>query len=225
MIEYEKDITSCILAAKGSGKSVMLAVMLNKLKKGVLIDMLGVFNPRNSYKTAIIPNTAYYDSVDSFLANYKSAPEKKHVIDFSKYIGEELIEEADKLFSFIYQNVPNMPVLMDEVADIMPQMGKGSIELHRLIKNGRNFGLRPIIFATQRPQSVNKSIFDLCDNFYISRQRAPKTIEYILDVLDKKGDKETASQLRKLKPRQFIKFDGEEMHPFTVETYKYAFKQ
>ena len=60
MKPFEQDITASILAAKGSGKSVFLAYALDAWPRGVLIDMLGVYNPASNYKTAIVPNSAYF---------------------------------------------------------------------------------------------------------------------------------------------------------------------
>ena len=226
-MDFEKDITSAVLAAKGSGKSVMLASMANQLKRCILIDTIGVYDPRSKFKTAVLPNSFYFASPGDFLDFIKEEGKtpNKPVINFGNLIGEEIIEEADKLFSFIYQNVYNMPVLLDEMADIMPLAGRGSSEFHRFVKNGRNHGNRPVIFATQRPQSVSKSVFDLCDNFYISMQRAPRTIEYVLDVIDEKGNDDMKAKIKNLKPRHFLKYDGIKLKDFIVPEYKYAFKQ
>lgn len=224
-ISFENDITSAILAAKGSGKTVMLATMLNRLPKGILFDMLGVLNPRSNFKTAIIPNSAYFTSVNAFISGHRKVPEKKYVINLSDYLGESLINATDTLCDYIMGSFPYYPVLVDEVADIIPQAGQISYSFHRMVKNGRNYGIRPIIFASQRPQNVNKNVLDLCDNFYVSMQRAPRSIEYILDIIDQKGSDEMASQIRQLDKREFIKFDGRNLTKFRVPTYKFAFKQ
>lgn len=218
----EKEITVSIIAAKGQGKSVFLASELNKLKKGILIDTIGVFDPRSRFKTAVVPNSSYFETPTAYI-NTKKKP-KKSVIDFSRFIGNEVIKEMDTLAAYIYQNVPNMPVLIDEVADIMPLQG-GSKELHRLIKNGRNHGNKPFVFATQRPQNMNKNIFDLCDVFFISMQRAPRTVEYISNLVDLRGDKSFSQKIKGLKRREFLKYDGEKISTYRVPVYKYAFKQ
>lgn len=227
MFEFKSDITSAIIAAKGSGKSVMLASMLNSMDRGILIDTIGVFNPKSEFKTAVIPNSTYFTKPElfiEFVRKNKKAP-KKTVINFGDLIGDEVIENADIVFSFIYQNIPHMPVLIDEVADIMPLMGIGSSEFHRLVKNGRNHGNKPVIFCTQRPQNMSKQVFDLCDNFYISMQRAPRTIDYIIDLCDKKGEDSFKQQIKNLKQRHFLKYSGQDTIDITVPTYRYAFKQ
>lgn len=221
------EITTAILGAKGSGKSVFLAEWVHSHNvKSILIDVLGVFNPRNAYKTAIIPNSYYCMNVDNYIDNWDQFPRNaKIVIDVSQYIGDSLIQAMNKLCDHILKNKTDCAFLSDEIADIMPQMGKGSDSFHRLVKNGRNFGIRPVMFATQRPQSVNKSVFDLCDTFYVSSQKAPRTIDYILDILDSSGDHEMRSRITKLKQREFLRFDGDEITNYTVPKYKYAFKQ
>ncbi|MDD3399395.1 MAG: hypothetical protein PHW93_07365 [Candidatus Methanomethylophilaceae archaeon] len=218
----EKEITVSIIAAKGQGKSVFLASELNKLKKGILIDTIGVFDPRSRFKTAVVPNSSYFESPAAYIKTDKKP--KKSVIDFSGFIGSELVEKMDVLAAYIYQNIPNMPVLIDEVADIMPLQG-GSKELHRLIKNGRNHGNKPFVFATQRPQNMNKNIFDLCDVFFVSMQRAPRTVEYIADLADLRGDKEFVKKIKSLKQREFLRYDGVKIDSYRVPIYKYAFKQ
>jgi hypothetical protein len=201
--------------------------MLNESDKGILIDTIGVFNPRSEFKTAVIPESTYFTNPElfiDFVRKNKKLP-LKTVINFGDLVGDEIIEQSDIVFSFIYQNVPHMPIFVDEVADIMPLMGIGSSEFHRLVKNGRNHGNRPIIFCTQRPQNMSKQVFDLCDNFYISMQRAPRTIDYILDLIDKKGDETIKQEIKGLKPRHFLKYNGVESINIEVPIYNFAFKQ
>jgi DNA helicase HerA-like ATPase len=224
MRNFNNDITDCILGAKGSGKSVFLAYLLfTSKKRSVLFDMLGVFNPRNRYKTAVIPNSYYCLTPDDFINNIDKFPKNaKVVIDFSGVYSDELIDKIDEI-SKLLMSVGDWEVLSDEIADFMP-LHSGSREFHQLVKNGRNFGIKPIIFATQRPQSVNKNIFDLCDCFLVSQQKAPRTIDYIMDILDKKGDNETGSIIRKLEQREFLIYDGN-LSKFKVPFYKHSFKQ
>ena len=221
------EITTCILGAKNSGKSVFLANLLNQSKeKCILIDVLGVYNPRNDHKTAIIPNSYYCTDVDNYISNFDKFPSNaKIVIDVSGYIDDELIEVMDKLCNHLMEHKTRCGFMSDEIADIMPQDSKTSKGFHRLVKNGRNFGIKPVVIATQRPQSVNKKVFDLCDTFYVSSQKAPRTVEYILEILDASGDHEMRSRITRLKQREFLRFDGDVITDFKVPEYKYAFEQ
>lgn len=226
-MDYKNEITTAIIAAKGSGKSVMLATYLNNMERGILFDMVGIFNPRSSFKTAVVPSSTYFMHPDDFIEvlHKEKAIPRKSIVNFGDLVGEELIEYSDMISEIIYKTIPRMPVLVDEVADIMPVMGAGSREFHRLVKNGRNHGNRPIVFATQRPQNTSKQIFDLCDTFYVSMQRAPRTIEYILELLDEKGNATLATEIRQLKPREFLRYAGGDISRIKIPTYRYAFKQ
>jgi len=226
-MSYDTGITTCVLGAKGSGKSVMLADMaLQRTETTFLIDVLGVYNPRNNYKTAVIPHSYYVVGVDNYIRISEKYPVgAKIVIDFSEYFDDSLIEAMDSLCNHILTKHIKCAFISDEIADYMPESARGSRACHRLIKNGRNFGVKPAIIATQRPQSVNKKIFDLCDVFYISQQRAPRTIDYILDIIDRRGDKAMKTEISKLKPREFFRYDGESLEKIRMREYPYAFKQ
>lgn len=226
MKPFEKDITTSILASKGSGKSVFLAHALNTWHRGILIDMLGVYNPNSNYKTAIVPNSAYFTSPEAFInQDLKKLTEKKYVISLAQYTKQELIDQSDDLFRYLYSKNPygtgSYPIFIDEVMDLANQNGKTSYELIRVAKNGRNFGIRPLVIASQRPQNVDKTIFDLSDTFYVSQQRSPKTIEYINKIVDD----DISEQLRTIKPREFLRFDGTTLTKIKVPFYKFAFKQ
>ena len=218
--------TNAILGAKGSGKSVLLChLAMKETKKVVLFDVLGVFNPRNEYKTATIPNSYYCMSIEDFLRNINKFPEKsKIVINLSDYNNKDLIESMDAFCLKLMEIKKPISVLSDEVADIMPQNGVGSEQFHKMVKNGRNYGITPITIATQRPQSVNKNVFDLCDTFLISSQKAPRTVDYIASIIDVGGDENIKQVIKSLKSREFIIYDGE-IERFTVPEYPYAFKQ
>lgn len=225
--DIEDDVTDCILGAKGSGKTVLLASMVNELdKRCILLDILGVLNPKNDFKSAEIPSSYYVLSVDLYLKHEHAFPDNaKVVIDMSNYYDNELIEAVDKLCKHLMSSKHSIAFLSDEVADIMPQQAKGSTWFHKLVKNGRNYGIKPIVFATQRPQSVSKSVFDLCDKFFISMQRAPRTIDYIVDILDTTGDPEIRQKVVALKKREFLIYDGEDIIQESVPEYPHAYAQ
>lgn len=226
MKPFARDITVSILASKGTGKSVFLAYGLNAWPRGVLIDMLGVYNPISNYKTAIVPNSAYFKTPEAFIdQDLKKIPEKKYIISLAQYTKQELIDQSDDLFRYLYSKNPygagNFPIFIDEAMDLANQNGKTSYELIRTAKNGRNFGIRPLVIASQRPQNVDKTIFDLSDTFYVSQQRSPKTIEYINKIVDQ----DISEQLRTIQPREFLRFDGTSLTKIKVPFYKFAFKQ
>jgi hypothetical protein len=223
-MNVKNTITGCILGAKGSGKSVFLAKMLNDTdKKMLLFDILGVFNPRAAFRTAIVPNSYYVMDIDSLIENFDKFPSKaKIILNCENYVNEELIEVFDRVSEFLLERRQHIGVLSDEIADVMPNMSNGSKEFHRLVKNGRNYGIKPVIFATQRPQSVSKNIFDLCDEFFISKQKAPRTIEYIKNILDVSGDTKIDNQITNLKTREFLITNDNSVKKYTVPEWKYC---
>ena len=223
----DKDITTAILGAKGSGKTVLLASMLHNYNdKAILFDTLGVLNPRNKFKTAVIPRSYYCINGESFLENIDKFPSKaKIVVSLEDYINNDIIDIVDSISKELMNRKENIALLSDEIADIMPNNAKGSTEFHRLVKNGRNYGIKPVVFATQRPQSVSKAIFDLCDKFYISTQRAPRTVDYILDILDTTGDDNMKQTITGLQHREFLIYDGANIKKYKVPYYKYSYSQ
>lgn len=225
--KIKNDITTGILGAKGSGKSVLLSYFAEGYNsKIILLDVLGVYNPKSNFKTAIVPHSYYCMDVESYLRMKDKFPKNaKIVISLEKYIDEDLINAVDMLCEQLMEDKESIALLSDEVADFMPNNAKGSKTFHRLVKNGRNYGIKPVILATQRPQSVDKSVFDLCDKFYISLQRAPRTVDYILEILDTAGNKELKKTITGLQKREFLIYDGERIEKWKVPTYKYAFKQ
>lgn len=227
MMQIKDMITTCILGSKGSGKSVLLAMMMNEYKgRVVLFDMLGVFNPTAKNRTAVIPNSYYFLYPDLYLKNFDKLPENaRAVIDFSGFIVDELVRQVDAVCNFLMAKKEPVAVLSDEVADFIAQSGPISYGFWKMVKNGRNFGIRPVVFASQRPQDINKKVFDLCDEFLISRQKAPRTIDYITDIMNKAGDKGTRDMLLKIKPREFLQFDGESYTIYKVPEYDFAHKQ
>jgi hypothetical protein len=224
---FEEDTTAAGMAAKGSGKSVFLAYALACWDRGILVDMLGVFNPKSDYKTAIVPDSIYFKNPDSFISKFKDLkkyPEKKYIIDLSHYTKLELIEEADKLFGFLYKNNPygkgHYPLLVDEIMDIANEQGKTSYELIRTFKNGRNFGIKPMVVMTQRPQNTDKTIYELADAYYISKQMGKNTLKYINDIVQE----DISKQVKQIPKRHFIRYDGE-IQLIEVPFYSYAFEQ
>lgn len=226
---FENDTTSAGMAAKGSGKSVFLAYALSCWDKGILIDMLGVYNPRSNYKTAIVPDSVYFKSPDAFIKycnkkNVSKNPEKRFIIDLSHYTKMELIEEADKLFGYLYKHNPygkgHYPLFVDEIMDIANQQGQTSYELIRLFKNGRNFGVKPMVVMTQRPQNTDKTIYELADAYYISKQMGLRTLKYINEIVQE----DISQQVKTIPQRHFIRYDGN-MQLIQVPNYPYAFSQ
>jgi DNA helicase HerA-like ATPase len=75
---------------------------------------------------------------------------------------------------------------VDEIADYLPQMGRQSKELERLIRHGRNFG-DTFVFNTQRPAYINKNTWDLVDILIVFRTVWNRDIEVLREMLSNLG--------------------------------------
>ena len=220
-----------IIGGKGSGKTNLAAAKANEMTDFIFIDTLGVLHPKNEYRSARIPNTSYYgtpknnngDSVDMFFyAQSKTTIKRRHVIDFSEFITlEERQDAINRISLWILRESKRgnvYPLIVDEIADYAPEGKEPPEALHRLVKNGRNYGIYPVVLITQRPQSTSKQLLDLADCYVIGRQQGPRTIETIQKIADLDDD-----LLKNLQPRQF--YISEEKGIYEAPYYRFSKKQ
>lgn len=184
------DMHTCmILAEKESGKTIILAAEANKKEAFVLIDMLGVLDKEKKYRSGHIPRVNYYradrnedgDAVDMFIQWEPHTTLKRHVIDFSEFVSkEEAIEAMEKLSAHLLMIAKNgrpYPVFIDEIQEVCPQAERAGHHTLKLFKTGRNYGIRPIVGATQRPESTDKEIVEVSHAFLIGGEKGLNTIE------------------------------------------------
>ncbi|WP_338099572.1 hypothetical protein [Methanolapillus africanus] len=218
-----------VVGEKGSGKSVLGAMFGAAAPvRTFVFDMLGVYNPDNKFKTAVIPGMAYYPSPESFIQNYDKTA-KKHVISFENVELDNLVQAVDMVCEFIIDKVKKdgieTEIIADEAADFVPEAGKISNKFHILTKNGRNWGIRPVIFLTQRPQSVTKKIFELADGNFLFGQLGENTLDRTVSMTNTRDPDEMRTLLRELPPRHVLFVHKNEIQPYKIPTYKNAFKQ
>lgn len=217
-IEYTKDFSFekynqvTEIAGKGSGKTNLAAAQANEMEKFIFVDTLGVLNPTSKMRSARIPNSNYFeqdkngsgDAVDMFLYGHKLSPFRyRHVIDFSEFITEDDRRDAiNRLCAWIIkqarQNNIKYPLIIDEIADYAPEHKEPPEALHRVLKNGRNYAITPVVIITQRPQSVAKALFDLSDCFVLGSQTAPVTAEYVAKIAELDDE-----FIKSIQPREF----------------------
>lgn len=220
-----------VAGEKRSGKSVLDAMLANAQQKGrvVTIDALGVYNPENPNKTAVIPRSVYYDSPDDFLNHYEKN-EKKHIINFSTIKSRETkLEKMNAVCDFIEtlcrKDNEQTTLIIDEAADFIPQAGGKSESLQYTVKNGANWRVFPIILTTQRPQRINKDEFELSDCYIIFKQMGKNTLDRLVEITNAEDPEAMKTRLRELPPRHFLLVYGNEIEEYKIPDYKFAFAQ
>jgi hypothetical protein len=225
---FSDSATSIVVAGKGGGKTGLLASEANKMKKFVFVDTIGVLNPKNENRSAVIPNSNYFlhsekgSAVDSFKSWHGNPAAQKfdrHVLDISE-AGDKK-EEIEKLSEFLLQlgkKGRGYPLILDEMSLIAPQ-GKGAGTVFKnLVIIGRNFQIKPLVMATQRPQNTDKEVLELADESYLGYNKGVNTTEMLGKIADI-----DPSIFKKLKPRQFYIVGKETV--YSVPFYRYAHQQ
>ena len=225
---FSDSATSVVIAGKGGGKTGLLAAEANKMQKFVFVDTIGVLNPRNENRSAIIPDSNYFYSgdkgsgVDSFISWFSDPAAQKHdrhIIDISE--AEDKKAEIEKLSTFLLQlgkKGNGYPFILDEISLIAPQSTRSGTVFKNLVIIGRNYGIKPIVMATQRPQNTDKEVVELADENYLGYNKGFNTTE----MLGKLADIDPAV-FKKLEPRQFYIVGTEKV--YRVPNYKFANKQ
>ena len=166
--EILKEPTISFLGNKGRGKTVGAAILLNNIDDDVLvIDTVGAFTKDRLIKNAI------YIEVDvrkftkkMFLPIFKRFKEKSRIVlNIQRLTSKEMIDFSECIFSLVL-DVGDVALVVDEVGEIVSQQKeKYSPEYERLVRIGRNYGIRPVIQITQRPQKVDKNVLALSDYY------------------------------------------------------------
>lgn len=219
---FKDDYGVTILAEKGSGKTIFLASEANKFKKFVLVDVLGVLDPESNYKSGIIPNSHYWHGVQDFIDNCTKARNEsgidRHVINFAESDDEP--GDFDKLALFLIRQGKighGYPFFVDESDDVIPQ-SKSGLNAIKIVKNGRNYGIKPFICATQRPQGSEKRVIELASRWFIGGETGYNTLKQVTAIT--RADE---SIFKDMPVRSFFDTKTNKIHK--VANYRYAVKQ
>jgi len=225
------DMHTCtVLAEKESGKTILIASEANKLDSFVVVDVLGVLDKEKRYRSGHIPRSNYHradrnsegDAVDMFIQWEPHTTLKRHVIDFSDFVTkEEAVEAMEKLSAYLLMIAKNgrpYPVFIDEVQEVCPQLERAGHHTLKLFKTGRNYGIRPIVAATQRPESTDKEIIEVAHAFLIGGEKGLNTVEKVGKIAG--VDIEV---FKKMPRRSFYNTATNKI--FTNPNYRYANKQ
>ena len=226
------------ICEKGGGKTIKMSMEANKIKKMIFVDALGVLDPRQHYRTGVIPNTNYYTqrktrtdtkeemtaAVDVFLSEVKRCEREtkltRHIIDFSdsKNRPEEIVKLLNWMKDEARHNKNAYALFIDECQLFFPQRERAEKEAVEFFQSCRNWGIQPAVMATQRPQSTDKDILELCEVLYIGAQLGLNTVRHLSKI--GQIDQETINSMPK---RSF--YNTETKTIIKTPLYKYANKQ
>lgn len=223
---FMKHATVNVIAGKGGGKTEFTASEADKMPKFVYVDTLGVLDPKRENHSAKIPNSNYYraghgkTAVEVFKSwFYDQKKYDRHVIDLSE--SKDAKNDIEELSAFLYmlgKQGRGYPFLIDEISLIAPQRGGVGANLRMLAVAGRNYGIKPLVLITQRPQNTDKELVELSDESFLGYQKGYNTTEMLGKVADI-----DPNVFKKIPPRTFYIVGEEKMYP--VPYYRHANQQ
>jgi hypothetical protein len=100
--------------------------------------------------------------------------DKDHLRAFSDFLADYLMLE----------NQRKVALVVDEVAEFLPQMGKGySDKLETIYRVGRNWGVPFILSTTQRPQDAAKAALDTSAVYAVFQLDSPRVLDSVRGYL------------------------------------------
>lgn len=188
VLNIREHTTIGIVGQKGTGKTRYALQLANQAGINIVyVDPVGIAVKYKLMKGAyvIVKGLTDFRSLKGQLANKR----QNYVFDVSYLRRDELIVFMDML-SRVLLEVGNYGLFIDEAPEFLPQGGSKyySEELERTIRIGRNFGIRPILLITQRPQRIDKNAFALCDCYMFFRVVYPLDRGKIRELLNLSED-------------------------------------
>jgi len=166
--EILQEPTISFLGNKGRGKTVGASILVNNMEDDVLIiDTVGAFSKDRLIKKAIyIEVDVRKFSKKMFIPIFQRFKEKSRIVlNVQSLSTKELIEFSEVVFALVLE-IGDVGLVVDEVGEIVSQQKeKYSPQYERLVRIGRNYGVRPVIQITQRPQKVDKNVLALSDYY------------------------------------------------------------
>lgn len=206
--------TFFIVGQKRAGKTYEMHFLVISVKYPmIIIDPVGELRNLLVQKgiNVIIPSKKGFDDQCRRAIKVVWKHSGKLVIDTSDYLKTERQQFMNELSNYIYRNLANGVIVVDEIHEYCPQIGGDySEEFERLVRQGRNFNLG-FVLSTQRPQLVSKNIFALGDTFALGRMVYVSDVEVIKRIVGYNVSKENLqsilSELTSLSTGQFIYLD------------------
>ena len=208
---------------KGSGKTVALKMAAEQFRQQqypcIIFDALGNFKVKG-YKQITNIRTDNANKLGQVMN------EKWLILDLSKLTTKDLVMVADGICRFMLNNKRSSAVIIDEIGDYLPQSrATYAAEMERLIRVGRNYGQLPVLFASQRPQKVDKNVVGLADYYiflrlqhYLDRDVAKRTMA----VNNKEAWESMEADLMNFKTRECYTYGYDFAEPIKTTTKKHG---
>ncbi len=163
----------------GTGKSYLIRYMLKRTELPITVVSMKEVDIDNVKK--IIPNLSKNLVTSENYKNIIMLQDRIGKENFGFYMGwitpDEIVEFMDNL-SNILRSKHNTILYIDEAQNFLPQVGKFSTNLVRLVSMARENNIH-VLMATQRPQDIQKSVLNNCKwkiSFKLSEANAVKAM-------------------------------------------------
>lgn len=198
-----------VIGKKGSGKSHLVADMVRYYHENNIRDKIILLDSSRDYIDDKKLNFFKYaeleqikDNLDRFNFHKLIDQEDYILFDLSGLSRENFLDTADQIAKSVYQ-FPNSLIIVEEAYLFVPKMRQKS-QFEVLISGGRKKGIDQI-YITQRFQQLNLLVFSQTDVLISFRLNESRSIKKML----KHFPEITAEDLKKLKKRECLVFDGE----------------
>ena len=207
--------TISYIGQKGSGKTFLMMASLNEIndRNVLFFDTLGVLTPQRHKNVIFIknikPNIKNYREIIKMLDKFRwDSGKVKIVFNLKEFDVSDLVLFLDTVSLFVLDRKIKCGFMVDEISDYCRQGKRQPYPkvFERLVRVGRNFGITPVIMATQRPQLTEKDVLALCDCYVIFRLMYSLDREKIRELVGqtKEEFKETDRFLLSAKERAVI---------------------
>ena len=221
--DWAREIQIAVLGNKGTGKTRLvekLAEIITEDKTVMVLDTVGAIHEHARNKEFKADDWVFIivrkeiSEKDKWVKTLKKAIKSGKIICITFYLStKELVNTIESLADVLLR-IKNYALIIDEAQEVLPQLGKISFNLEKLIRVGRNFGIKPIIITSQRPQTINKKILALSDIFVI------KKIDYYADAdviayqigIPTKNKKKFRRMIKNLKVDEFYFIRGNQVY-------------
>jgi len=189
--------TDCaiVLGQRGCGKSFLAKNWQSLWPRRIIIDSL------NEYQSGELIVHNFNDFADT-LSHYDEIKRDKFEIiyqfDFETRNREVIFEEILKLCYYF----GNVLIVVEEI-QLYSSPHNLPWRLENALMTGRHQNIA-LLFTSQRPGLVNKSIFSQCSHQFVGRITEGNDLKYLRNVLGSEADK-----LSQLPDRKFLYFSNE----------------